>query len=377
MSHSSPWFSVQLQALAPVVHSPCAKNLKQREGQCPSARVGPAACRGHHGCVNRLNWNESGSLLASGSDDRKANGSPWRMLVSQAVRAEPVSDLNFHSVRVGCCDGVAPDVALITARLKGGRLFCRPSSPAQVMLWSYPDTQRQPIALETEHQANIVSDPVGRAPQGCCCCQPGRCSAGRLPAQVQQQAECIHRCARAPPSRSSPPPGYPPPHHLQFGVRFLPQTSDARLVTGAMDYTVQAGTPAWAGLPQMACMTWRLAGSSLGDCLVDRSQQTSLPLRALLESWTLGLALCCPLDTSQLHAMSAALLRLPLHAAASAGHPACQHEAAGAHRQWRRWQPPQPKRVGHAGQRTHCRLHMPSQPCEGESCLRVEPGVGC
>lgn len=30
------------------------------------------ACRGHHGCVNRLNWNESGSLLASGSDDRKA-----------------------------------------------------------------------------------------------------------------------------------------------------------------------------------------------------------------------------------------------------------------------------------------------------------------
>lgn len=29
-------------------------------------------CRsGHSGCVNRLCWNESGSLLASGSDDRK------------------------------------------------------------------------------------------------------------------------------------------------------------------------------------------------------------------------------------------------------------------------------------------------------------------
>ena len=28
-------------------------------------------CSGHHGCVNRLCWNESGSLLASGSDDRK------------------------------------------------------------------------------------------------------------------------------------------------------------------------------------------------------------------------------------------------------------------------------------------------------------------
>ncbi|EFN53955.1 hypothetical protein CHLNCDRAFT_136223 [Chlorella variabilis] len=78
-----------------------------------------ALLRGHQGCVNRLAWNESGSLLASGSDDRK------------------------------------------------------------VMLWSYPDTQRQPVCVETEHQANI------------------------------------------------------------FGVRFLPQTGDSRLVTGAMDYTVQ------------------------------------------------------------------------------------------------------------------------------------------
>ncbi|PRW39165.1 WD and tetratricopeptide repeats 1-like [Chlorella sorokiniana] len=78
-----------------------------------------AVLRGHSGCVNRLCWNESGSLLASGSDDRK------------------------------------------------------------VMLWSYPDTQRQPLSIETEHQANI------------------------------------------------------------FGVRFLPQTGDTRLVTCAMDYTVQ------------------------------------------------------------------------------------------------------------------------------------------
>lgn len=30
-----------------------------------------AACRGHSGCVNRLAWNETGSLLASGSDDRR------------------------------------------------------------------------------------------------------------------------------------------------------------------------------------------------------------------------------------------------------------------------------------------------------------------
>lgn len=41
---------------------------------CPlPLHPGPLACRGHHGCVNRLNWNESGSLLASGSDDRKAS----------------------------------------------------------------------------------------------------------------------------------------------------------------------------------------------------------------------------------------------------------------------------------------------------------------
>ena len=57
--------------------------------------------------------------------------------------------------------------------------FIPPFGAKQVLLWSYPDTQRQPISLETQHQANI------------------------------------------------------------FGVRFLPQSNDARLVTGAMDYTVQ------------------------------------------------------------------------------------------------------------------------------------------
>lgn len=39
-------------------------------------------CRGHHGCVNRLCWNETGSLLASGSDDRKVLGDELVLLRS-------------------------------------------------------------------------------------------------------------------------------------------------------------------------------------------------------------------------------------------------------------------------------------------------------
>ena len=50
-----------------------------------------------------------------------------------------------------------------------------------MLLWRYPDTQRQPLLVGTEHTGNI------------------------------------------------------------FGVRFLPQTGDTALVTGAMDFTVQVG----------------------------------------------------------------------------------------------------------------------------------------
>ncbi|KAL0042807.1 hypothetical protein WJX79_000477 [Trebouxia sp. C0005] len=73
---------------------------------------------GHEGCVNRLAWSEDGSLLASGSDDR------------------------------------------------------------QVLLWSYPDTYKSPLALQTEHAANI------------------------------------------------------------FGVRLMPCTSNSQIITGSMDNTV-------------------------------------------------------------------------------------------------------------------------------------------
>lgn len=40
--------------------------LRMRHTCCPLE-----SRRGHHGCVNRLCWNEAGTLLASGSDDRK------------------------------------------------------------------------------------------------------------------------------------------------------------------------------------------------------------------------------------------------------------------------------------------------------------------
>ncbi|KXZ56155.1 hypothetical protein GPECTOR_1g132 [Gonium pectorale] len=75
--------------------------------------------QGHGGCVNRLAWNEDGSRLVSGSDDRRA------------------------------------------------------------IIWHYPDVHRTPLALTTEHRANL------------------------------------------------------------FGAQFLPCTGDRRIITGAMDDTVQ------------------------------------------------------------------------------------------------------------------------------------------
>ena len=54
-----------------------------------------ATLRGHAGCVNRLAWNSSGTLLASGSDDCK------------------------------------------------------------VILWSYPCSSKPPVSIMTQHRANI------------------------------------------------------------------------------------------------------------------------------------------------------------------------------------------------------------------------------
>ena len=38
--------------------------------------------KGHNGCVNRLAWNEDGSLLASGSDDRRVRPDTRRIAVA-------------------------------------------------------------------------------------------------------------------------------------------------------------------------------------------------------------------------------------------------------------------------------------------------------
>jgi len=64
----------------------------------------------------------------------------------------------------------------------GGSMLASASDDRQVMLWKYPDAKQMPIQVETEHQGNI------------------------------------------------------------FGVRFLPDSGDRRIVTGAMDFLVQLHT---------------------------------------------------------------------------------------------------------------------------------------
>ena len=63
-----------------------------------------ATLRGHAGCVNRLAWNSSGTLLASGSDDCK------------------------------------------------------------VILWSYPCSSKPPVSIMTQHRANIFGVKVSSVP---------------------------------------------------------------------------------------------------------------------------------------------------------------------------------------------------------------------
>lgn len=107
--------SARIPCSAPAAPSPSALTVA-RSSCC---------CRGHHGCVNRLCWNEGGSLLASGSDDRKASKRLAVVLGALLMRS--------------------------TVRLQSERAR-RSSLRAQVLLWSYPDSQRTPISVETEHQ---------------------------------------------------------------------------------------------------------------------------------------------------------------------------------------------------------------------------------
>lgn len=106
--------------------------------------------RGHQGCVNRLAWNDSGSLLASGSDDTK------------------------------------------------------------VLIWSYPHNQVQPpLCVNTEHTGEEEM------------------------AQHSKRSRFSDTVAPKPTSSAA---------GNLFGVRFLPESGDRVIVTGAMDRTVQLHT---------------------------------------------------------------------------------------------------------------------------------------
>ena len=109
---------------------------------------------GHEGCVNRIAWNEEGTMLASGSDDRKVG--------TDATTGS--SAIVFWLTNAG------PRLPLLTPV----RYMC-----LQIMLWTVPDCRKAPLRVKTMHRANI------------------------------------------------------------FGVQFLPQTNNSKIVSCAMDHTVQ------------------------------------------------------------------------------------------------------------------------------------------
>jgi WD40 repeat protein len=183
-----------------------------------------ASLHGHQGCVNRLAWNEDGSLLASASDDCQVSqaDSPDGQCLSYAdssrrpfwaVQSRMIVHRHFQQLPGGAYTHTAPtaQVTLMKQLLTSGpgwprvsrystSRFHHPSLPfTQVLLWRYPDHQALPLVLETEHHANL------------------------------------------------------------FGVKFLPNTSNTRLVTGAMDYTVQLHELEAAPLshpPQYSSRVW-------------------------------------------------------------------------------------------------------------------------
>ncbi|GLI68626.1 hypothetical protein VaNZ11_013104 [Volvox africanus] len=124
---------------------------------------------GHNGCVNRLAWNADGSLLVSGSDDRRA------------------------------------------------------------IIWRYPGVEQIPLALTTEHRANI------------------------------------------------------------FGVQFLPCTGDRKIVTGAMDDTVQLhdleaspATVAGLGSSEAAAARAGQQGAAGGGMAIPRRVAAPKPVRVVM-----------------------------------------------------------------------------------------------
>ncbi len=171
-----------------------------------------AVLHGHQGCVNRLAWNERGDKLISGSDD-------------QLVRAGPL--------------------------LRGEVLLALP--------WGLPrSTPAQPAAPRTPGTAADVSQAAQRLTHPSSCVkQPTTASAvARKPLATPARPRPTRAAPRDP---SDLPPqvivwNYPPSHGgtagvplavetlhraIIFGVQFLPQSNNAKLVSGGMDHTVQ------------------------------------------------------------------------------------------------------------------------------------------
>lgn len=100
-----------------------------------------AVLTGHEGCVNRLAWNEDGSLLASGSDDCN-------------VRA--ASPLQMHRQQLPClADTSQPASQPAPAQHQPAPHTHTREPYMQVILWPFPDTGRVPVCLRTRHRANL------------------------------------------------------------------------------------------------------------------------------------------------------------------------------------------------------------------------------
>ena len=102
------------------------------------ARTPPAA---------RLHWNEAGSLLASGSDDRTVGAGSS---VACGCALETLM-LAKHGQGTSMPVPVPPPTPGLQTAAPHASVSSRPAP--QIMLWHYPDTARAPIAVETSHQA--------------------------------------------------------------------------------------------------------------------------------------------------------------------------------------------------------------------------------
>lgn len=107
---------------------------------------------GHNGCVNRLAWNHEGSLLASGSDDRRARfGSPSLHTAGSALYS-PVISCHQHSRSI-----VVSLVRIVCSVNSGFSL----GQAVQVSSICLQETSFQAMRLHAVHSLHV---PVGLPP---------------------------------------------------------------------------------------------------------------------------------------------------------------------------------------------------------------------